>query len=288
MELTTETPAKINLYLRVVRRRADGYHDIETLFYPLPKLTDWLRITDRRDAGIGIDCSYPGVPCDKRNLAWKAAQHFAEASRIEPAWQITIDKRIPVAAGLGGGSSDAAAVLRSLNEAYDCPLSEDALNQVAAQLGADVPFFLQPTPCMGTGIGDILRPVPCRDDLHLVLVNPGFPVSTRWAYTHAVSEDAAEPRIDMLIGVLGNASSDLLAGRLYNTFETAVCEKFPLVTMLREFLCDAGADAAHISGSGPTVFGVFPDANTATAAGRKVREKFGAKYWVWCADEATS
>lgn len=281
MELATETPAKINLFLRVMKRRPDGYHNIETLFYPLRGLYDTVRVCDRLEPGISVHCDRTDLPTDRRNLAWQAAERFAEAARLKPAWTVTVEKRIPVAAGLGGGSSDAAAVLRLLNQAAGSPLSNDVLQQVAVQIGADVPFFLNPRTAVGTGIGDVLRPIPCPETLHLVLINPGFPVSTRWAYAHAASSAPSPPDIGQLIGVLGSPDSGLLAGRIYNSFESALCVKFPIVEILKECLCEAGAHAAQISGSGPTVFGLFPDPDAAALAARRVRDRFGQRYWVW-------
>ena len=258
--LTIITPAKINLYLDILGRRPDGYHDICTVFLPLPELTDTLALEDGAP-GIQLACDQPDVPADCRNLVWKAAAAFAAAAGIEPGWRFRLDKRIPASAGLGGGSSDAAAALKVLNARHGNPLSPENMRELAARLGADVALFLDPVPAIGTGVGEILRPLPPVRPLSLVLLNPLFPVATVWAYKNAGSVPRPPaPPVEELLAALADSATPLerVAAGTYNALEHAVCRKFPLLEILRETLLEAGCLAAHVSGSGGTVYGICP------------------------------
>jgi 4-diphosphocytidyl-2-C-methyl-D-erythritol kinase len=279
MKLAAPSPAKINLFLNIVGQRADGYHDIDTVFLPLDAPSDTVSL-DRRDApGIDIGCDVSVVPTDERNLCWRAASAFAAAAGCEPRWHIEIAKRIPVAAGLGGGSSNAATLLRLLNRTVPVPLAPETLRAVAVSLGADVPFFLDPTPCRATGIGEQLTPVPCRAALPLVLLHAGFPVAAAWAYREADRiERPAAPSATDVLAALAAGDTAAAARYAYNALEFAVCRKFPLVEMMFEFLRANGCLAAHVSGSGPTVFGVCPNTDR-TALLNAARQEFGDRVW---------
>ncbi len=276
--LTILTPAKINLYLDILGRRPDGYHDIRTVFLPLPELTDTLAV-EAGAPGIRLSCDNPEVPADARNLVWKAAEAFAAAAGVTPAWSFRLEKRIPAAAGLGGGSSDAAAALAGLNRLHGGVLPPETVRGLAAKLGADVPFFLNretggaagreheprlvlaPAAALGAGVGEILTPLPPVRPLSLVLVNPLFPVATVWAYRNAgnVPRPAAPP-VEGLLAALADSATPLasVASGTCNALEHAVCRKFPLLAMLREALLELGCLAAHVSGSGGTVYGLCP------------------------------
>jgi 4-diphosphocytidyl-2-C-methyl-D-erythritol kinase len=274
--LTITAPAKINLYLDILGRRPDGYHDIRTVFLPLPELADTLAL-ETGAPGIRLACDNPEVPADARNLVWKAAEAFAVAVGVVPAWSFRLEKRIPAAAGLGGGSSDAAAALAGLNRLHGGKLPPETLRTLAAKLGADVPVFLNretgntgsgeprlilaPTAAIGTGVGEILEPLPPVRPLSLVLVNPLFPVATVWAYKNAglVPRPAAPP-VEGLLAALADSATPLasVASGTCNALEHAVCRKFPLLAMLRETLLELGCLAAHVSGSGGTVYGISP------------------------------
>ena len=262
-EYMLETPAKINLHLEVLGKRQDGYHEIETLFYPLAWLRDdvSLEILAPSTGKIEVECDDPSVPDGEENLCHKAAAKFAEAAGVEPSWRIGIRKRIPVAAGLGGGSSDAAATLRLL-DAYVKRLEERELRGIAVSLGADVPFFLDPRPSIGRGLGDILEPVESNIELNILLVNPKFPVSAAWAYTHLdreVSLEATSLRESRLLEALRAGNPDLLPLEIRNDLAPALTRKFPLLQMLLDDLRSLGALTVGVSGSGPTVFAIFAD-----------------------------
>lgn len=272
-------PAKINLYLDILGRRADGYHEILTVFYPLPALADTLEIAEA-EPGIRLRCATPGVPEDASNLCCRAAAAFAEAAKIAPRWSLRLEKRIPVAGGCGGGSSDAAATLRLLNQMHGSPLSREVLHGLATRLGADVPFFLQPLPARATGIGEQLVPVPGSLACGLVLANPGFPIPASWAYAHwrdLPKPPATDPQA--LLAALAAADAPRVAAQAYNVFDAAIGRKFPVLALLLEDLRAAGCWTAHVSGSGPTVFGLCPRDRTAAVAAR-LREIHGESLWV--------
>ena len=279
--------AKINLYLEVVGLRLDGYHDIATVFLPLLEPTDRLTLTPAPDGMLTVHCDCPDVPPGPGNLCWRAATAFAEAAGLEAAWQVELEKRIPIAAGLGGGSSDAAAVLRLLMQLYPGALSVARLAQVAAALGADVPFFLEPRPALGQGMGERLSPIPCALGLDVVLANPRFPVSAAWAYGNRtrVPSPPAPPLAELLAAL---AAGDLegVARLTYNALEYAVLDKFPLLPLLQEALLAAGCLCAHVSGSGPTLYGLCRT-GAAPAIVARLRDDFGPALWL-CATASTA
>lgn len=259
------TPAKINLYLAVHERLPDGYHEITSVFLPIPELSDRVGIAKTDNLGIAFECAHPSVPTDEHNLCIRAARSFADATGIVPAWRIVLDKQIPVAAGLGGGSSDAAATLLALNDFHHRPLDDARLQAVAGELGADVPFFLDPQPCVGTGTGQALEPVPQKARFGLVLVNPMFPISAGWAYKQWDARDPSPAAVEGMLEALQVGELNAVAQRMHNDLEVCAFRKFPLLSMLRDRMLAAGCLAVLMSGSGPTLFGVCrPDDAAAT------------------------
>lgn len=252
---TINAPAKINLYLDIAGKRADGYHDIVTVFHPVPGLYDRIEICEMDRVGVEFHCSHPQVPVDATNLCVKAAQAFAVAAGVAPRWSITLDKQIPVAGGCGGGSSDAAAVLTLLDRWHPGVLSPVQLLGLARGLGADVPYFIEGGAAKATGIGEVLEPVSSRLDGALLLFNPVFPISAAWAYQHW-SRFAPPPAPDLsrLLQAMAAGDGQRAAALTYNGFEPAIYHKFPLLAMMARELCDQGAWCAHVSGSGPTLF----------------------------------
>jgi 4-diphosphocytidyl-2-C-methyl-D-erythritol kinase len=251
--LIRQAPAKINLGLAVHRRRSDGYHDISTIFLKV-SLTDTLCFEEiPRD--IVVQCDHPEVPSDARNLVYQAAvtlQSLAPRRGV----RLRLQKTIPVAAGLGGGSSDAAATLLGLNTLWELRLSQDELARYAERLGADVPFFLLPTvAALGRGRGDELEPLVYPRNFFLVLVNPRLAVSTAWAYERLRFE---------LTGLMNNTnilrqhleSGDLasLGGAFFNDLENVVLPRFPDVREVKTALTHPGVYGVCMSGSGPTVY----------------------------------
>jgi len=254
--------SKINLFLKVTGKRPNGYHEIETVFWPLDKPGD--RITVDFDAAPGIRAasSLAGLPEDLNNIAGKAAAMFAQAAKLAPCWDIRIQKVIPVAAGMGGGSSDAACVLEALNTRYPT-FSAHELAQLAVTIGADVPFFLNRRPVIARGVGEIFTEIgPAVKHLPLVIVNPRFPVSAQWAYRHLDAQRIGPARQGQLAALLaGLADGDMtkIANHLHNDLEYALYDKFPLLNILKEFMLAHGGLRVLVSGSGSSLYAVCAD-----------------------------
>ena len=238
-------PAKINPWLEIVGRRPDGYHDIDTCYQAID-LADTVVLEPSERPGVSCRVEGPfaaGVPAGEENLAARAALLLAERTGHEPRVAITITKEIPAGAGLGGGSSDAAAVLVALARRFAIPDPEDTLVELAAELGADVPFFLEGGTQRGTGIGDRLEAIPMPKERCGILVWPGTPVSTDWAYQE-------QDRI---------ARAETGTNRSGNAFAPLVMEKWPAIARAAEALREAGAEDPRLSGSGGAVFALFED-----------------------------
>jgi 4-diphosphocytidyl-2-C-methyl-D-erythritol kinase len=255
--LRCQAPAKINLGLQVLRRRGDGYHDIATIFVKI-SLVDVLTF-EAIPREIVIQCEPPGIPTDDRNLVYRAAaalQPLAPARGV----RLHLQKAIPVAAGLGGGSSDAAITLLTLNQLWELHLPHAELVRYAGQLGADVPFFLlSATAALGTGRGDVLEPIACPHDFFFVLVNPRFAVSTAWAYEKLKFElTARENNTNILKQYLECGDLASLGGAFYNDLEDAVLPHFPEVQRIKQALRQPGVYGVCMSGSGPTVYALCP------------------------------
>ncbi len=256
-----QAPGKINLFLKVTGRRSDGFHDLLTLFVPVAAPADTLDVDWNAAPGVGLDCSAPGVPGGVENLAGLAALRYAERSGIAPAWHIRLDKKIPVAAGMGGGSSDAGTLLRNLENRFGA-LGEARLAALALELGSDVSFFLNPAPAVARGRGEALAMLDFTlPELPLLLVNPRFPVSARWAYTHLLTEriGAGDEALERLLAVLRSGDLEAIGCSFHNDLAFALFRKFPLLAMLRDAMRECGALGVEISGSGPTLFALCRD-----------------------------
>jgi 4-diphosphocytidyl-2-C-methyl-D-erythritol kinase len=251
--LELSAAAKVNLALEVLRRRSDGYHEIATVMQTVD-LSDRLILEDAD--GLEVRTSAPGVPTDERNLAYRAARALRDAAGVERGARITLDKRIPVAAGLGGGSTDAAAALVGLNRLWGLRWPAAGLEELAVGLGMDVPFFLRGGAALATGRGERLAPLGGAA-LGLVLVNPRFAVSTADMYgrvTPAMYSDGARAR--EAAAALETRRASRVAVSLYNGLEVAARAVYPQIGQMQAALVAAGALGAAMSGSGPTVFGV--------------------------------
>jgi 4-diphosphocytidyl-2-C-methyl-D-erythritol kinase len=271
VSLALDAPAKVNLGLRIVGRRADGYHELESLFAPID-LCDAiaLRIESARTAEISLAVTgdAAGAPPGDENLAVRAARAFLARAGIAARVAIELTKRTPVAAGLGGGSSDAAAVLRGLAQAFPGAVTAAALEEVALGLGADVPFFLDPRPSWVTGIGERREPVSGLPSLALLLANPGEALATREVFRafDALAKPGAPSARPPSAPAREFADDRALAARLHNDLEEPAVRLCPPIARLRAHLSAAGARAVGMSGSGATVYGVFADRAAATRA----------------------
>jgi 4-diphosphocytidyl-2-C-methyl-D-erythritol kinase len=251
-------PAKINLGLSVLGKRDDGYHEIRTLFQAV-SLYDELELRPA-PSGIELVCEGENVPPDQENIVWKAARLFLSLLDSAQGVHILLRKNIPVAAGLGGGSSDAAAVLKGLSRLFSISLPNQELLEMGKQLGADVPFFLFGNSALGEGIGANLTSTPPLPNSWIVIINPGFPVSTKWVFTHAsLLLTKKSDHINMVKLFL--VENDLLriGYYLHNDLEAVVVKKYPIINELKNRLLSAGAVGAVMSGSGASVFGIFAD-----------------------------
>jgi 4-diphosphocytidyl-2-C-methyl-D-erythritol kinase len=271
-------PAKVNLGLAVHRRRPDGYHDISTLLLKI-SLVDEVRLT-AQPREIVVHCEHPEVPSDARNLVHRAAVALQPGAPGQGVC-LTLQKTIPVAAGLGGGSSDAAATLLGLNILWNLGLSSTELAAYAARLGADVPFFLLPTvAAMGYGRGDDLEPVACPRTFYLVLVKPPLAVSTAWVYQQLRFELTAPPKdTTILKQCLESGDIEGLGAVCFNDLEAVVVRHVPVVQDVKRALMRPGVYGVCMSGSGPTVYALCPSWDVAHEVASAVRQR-GWGVWV--------
>ncbi len=260
--LTLMAPAKINLYLAVTGKRPDGYHTLHSLFCPVG-LADTVSI-ELTQSGITVTCNHPAVPEDNANIAYTAAHTFLEKAQIKTGLHIHIDKQIPVAAGLGGGSSDAAAVLKGLNRHYQEPLSDQQMHSLATAIGADVPFFLVGKAAWVRGIGDQLTPANDIPSLPLILIDPGTPLSTALIYKNLnlrLTKCAQKHKNLSFEKLLSNEGYGLC-----NDLEPVAMKQCPAILDIKARLSALGAVGTLMSGSGSTVFGIFKKMITAQNA----------------------
>jgi 4-diphosphocytidyl-2-C-methyl-D-erythritol kinase len=278
--LTKQSPCKVNLLLNILGKRPDGFHELETVMQPV-NLCDELTF-EREGNGVQLTCSDPSLPTDSTNLVHRAATAFIQRSGISAGVRIHLEKKIPMAAGLGGGSGNAATTLLALNELFGRPLSPEQLHEIAASLGSDVPFFLQTRPALATGRGEKIQPLdlfPALDGCALLLVHPGFGIATGWAYKELARFPAAfhgeQGRAEKLIALLQTADVAQAGRAFYNSLEAPALEKYPWLAVLQDFLRENGAVAALMSGSGSTTFAITRDVCGAQELEERVKEKFG-------------
>lgn len=256
-------PAKINLCLHVEGRREDGYHDLAMLMQRVT-LADHLTLRLEPAPGVRIECPGVELPPGGENIAGRAARRMLQLAGRQTGVGLRIEKRIPVAAGLGGGSSDAASVLLALNQELGLHLSAEELRAEGLRLGADVPFFLLQHTAWATGVGERLQPVVGLPAAWYLLVNPGVEVSTAWVFQNLrLTSPGAVTKLPAL-----PTSIEGLVALLHNDLEPVTISRYPVVSRIKQQLLDSGAHGALMSGSGPTVFGVFADAAAARSAQR--------------------
>jgi 4-diphosphocytidyl-2-C-methyl-D-erythritol kinase len=278
---TIEAPAKLNIRLKITGRRPDGYHELVSIMTPV-SLLDVIDVNEIGGGGVELSASGYPVPLDDGNIVVRAAKSFSVTTGLQPGVSIKITKNIPVAAGMGGGSSDAAATLLILNEIYSKPLSLDDLRGLALRLGADVPFFLACTPCLVTGIGEILEPIERWPEFWYVIVVPFIRVSTAWVYQNYKMK-LTKGEYPFIKKKLESASL-VIPQVLENDLETVTSATFPLIDRIKRLLVANGAEGALMSGSGPSVFGAFGSLEPAESAKRhllaqKLGDVFVVKTW---------
>ncbi|HUO63593.1 MAG TPA: 4-(cytidine 5'-diphospho)-2-C-methyl-D-erythritol kinase [Terriglobales bacterium] len=262
------TSAKVNLVLEVLGKRPDGYHELSTVMQAVD-LFD--RLTVETAGAITLETSEAALPTDDRNLVVRAARLLREAADVDAGARIVLDKRIPVAAGLGGGSSDAAATLWALNRLWGLRWRRERLVELAVKLGMDVPFFLGRGRALGTGRGEVLRPLPGVGGYAMVLVNPGVGLSTQEVYGRVPKGWRAEPEgTRRMLDALKKRSGAGVAAALTNHLERWVEPAMPVIGHMKAALMAAGALGAAMSGSGPTVFGLARSLDQARQIQRRV------------------
>lgn len=284
MRLEKKSPCKINLLLNILGKRADGFHELETVMQPVNFCDDltFERIKD----GIQLSCSDRSLPTDSRNLIFRAAETFFSAAKIPGGAKIHLEKKIPMAAGLGGGSGNAATTLLALNELFDKPLSDEQMHELAASLGSDINFFLQNKPALATGRGEKIESLenfPALAGKAVLLIHPGFGISTPWAYQNLARFPEAlngkKGRAQGLIAKLKTNNRPAVADGFYNSLEAPAFEKFPVLKLYQEFLLSNGALASLMSGSGSTTFAICENVSGAKSLVEKFKSRFGQNCW---------
>lgn len=270
-QIIKKAKAKINLGLDVIRRREDGYHEVKMIMQSVD-IMDILTFTKTQTHGIkiiaGDSAVVEHIPTDDRNLIYKAAKLLLEKfpEKITGV-EIHLEKNIPVAAGMAGGSTDAAATFTAMNELFELELSVEELMRLGVKIGADVPYCIMGGTALSEGIGEILSPVCTPPFCYLVIAKPDLNVSTKYVYENLkLSEDIKHPDIDALLEAIREGNLHTMAKRMENILETVTAVKYPVIEEIKEMLCRQGALNALMSGSGPTVFGIFENEGDAKKA----------------------
>jgi 4-diphosphocytidyl-2-C-methyl-D-erythritol kinase len=284
MPLEKSSPCKVNLLLNILGKRADGFHELETVMQPV-NFCDGL-VFERGGNGIQLACSDKRLPVNSKNLVYRAAENFLSAAKISDGVKIHLEKKIPLAAGLGGGSGNAATTLLALNELFGQPLAPEKLFEIAAALGSDIPFFLQKKPVLAVGRGEkveSLENFPALLGNAFLLIHPGFGISTPWAYQNLARFPKAlngeNGRAQKLVSLLQTTDLGTAAAEFYNSLEAPALEKFPILQLFQKFLRANGALVALMSGSGSTTFAIFKNISAAETLAEKFKSKFGQNCW---------
>jgi 4-diphosphocytidyl-2-C-methyl-D-erythritol kinase len=284
MRLARTSCAKVNLLLNVLGRRPDGFHELETVLLPVA-VADEVQ-AERSGIGIWLTCNVLDLPTDSGNLVYRAARVFLDRIGVNEGVSVHLEKRLPLEAGLGGGSSNAAATLLLLNDLFDARLGPVDLAELAAGLGSDVPFFLEPGPALATGRGEQIRrlaPFTALRGTWLCLVHPGFGVSTPWAYRglggFPCALEGKPGRAQDLIELLQTADARRAGASFYNALEAPVFAKYPILQLLQEQLRRMNPLGVLMSGSGSTTFSLWPDEASAKVAEADMRGQLGDACW---------
>ncbi len=274
MKLELLSPAKINLLLKILGRRPDGFHEIITVMQTVSLADEITIITGTASTTVRGD--RPDFPDDEDNIIHGAIQGFQEISGIQDGIQVRVKKRIPVAAGLGGGSSNAGTVLRALNQHYEEPLNFQSLSELAGTLGSDVPFFLTGGTALASGRGETITVLPELDKVSIVLINPGFAVSTAHIYQKLkIGLTTPETALNILpVFSLGTRWSNDLINSMENDLEDVVMDAYPEIRQIKYWLMERNAGKVLVSGSGGTVFGLFMDPDDAREVGSVAKTRF--------------
>lgn len=269
--------AKINLGLDVLRRREDGYHEVKMIMQTVD-IRDVLTFKKSKKEGISLTVSREDLPASKDNLVYRAARLVMEQYDIKEGVEITLEKRIPIAAGMAGGSTDAAAVFHGLNELFSLGMTTEEMQKLGVKIGADVPYCIVGGTALSEGIGEILSSLPAPPQCVLLVAKPEIDVSTKFVYENLHANELKEhPDIDGMIEAIRNKDLSGITQRMENVLETVTAKEYPVIEELKELMKSGGAQNALMSGSGPTVFGIFTTRDKAEAAAGQIEERKLAK-----------
>jgi 4-diphosphocytidyl-2-C-methyl-D-erythritol kinase len=263
-EQTIKTPAKINIGLNIISRREDGYHNLETIFYPINL---WDELTIRENDKFILATNNSQLNTEGNNTITKARELIGDLTGIEIKAEVTLNKRIPIGAGMGGGSSDGAAALILFNKFYDLNISHEVLYKLALKIGSDAPFFIEPKPKFGSSRGETFESVELIIDQPILLVNPGIHISTSWAFSK-IKPKMPQTHLNQ-IELGGHNSWFNLKHNIVNDFESIVFDTYPEIRGIKDKMNDLGAEFTLMTGSGSTVFGIFSDISSAQKASRE-------------------
>ena len=287
--LEKQSPCKVNLLLNILGKRPDGFHELETVMHPV-RVYDLITF-ERAGQGLQLSCNRPELPTDSQNLVHRAATRFLESSGITEGIRLHLEKNLPLAGGVGGGSANAAVTLLGLNKLFGNPLASGQLSTIAASLGSDVPFFLQEQPALASGRGEQIEPLapfPAMQGAVFFLIHPGFGIATPWAYQQLARFPAAQKgrlgRARELISALNSKDLRTAGTLFYNSLEAPALEKFPVLELFQKFLRNNGAEGALMSGSGSTTFALVHGRPAAEELLEKFKSKFGARSWTALAE----
>ena len=284
MRLEKKSPCKVNLLLNILGKRVDGFHELETVMQPV-NICDEMTF-ERAGSSLQLTCSNPELPCDSKNLVHRAATSFLAAAEISDGVKIHLQKNLPLAGGIGGGSANAAVTFTALNELFGLPLPLVTLHELAAKLGSDVPFFLYDQPALATRRGEQVRTLenfPALKGKAFFLAHPGFGVSTPWSYQNLArfpkDQNGTAGRAAELIAKLQAGDLPAAAGDFYNSLEAPAFDKFPVLQFYKDFLREHGALVSLMSGSGSTTFAIAENLAAADALAEKFKSQFGDNGW---------
>ena len=276
-DISLKALAKINLGLDVVRRREDGYHEVRMIMQTI-HLYDRLDIKRTQEPGIQIQTNLSFLPVNENNLIYKAAKLLMDEFSITDGVSVKLDKRIPVAAGMAGGSTDAAAMLIGVNRLFSLGLTKRQLMERGVQIGADVPYCIMRGTALAEGIGEALSPLPPMVKCPVLIAKPSISVSTKFVYQNLKLDDTTfHPDIDRLIDDIKAKNLHDIAAHMGNVLETVTIPNYPVIDEIKKHMLSNGAVGAMMSGSGPTVFGLFDDEDTAKKAYKAMRSSHLAR-----------
>lgn len=276
-DISLKALAKINLGLDVVRRREDGYHEVRMIMQTI-QLYDRLDIKRTQEPGIQIQTNLSFLPVNENNLIYKAAKLLMDEFSITDGVSVKLDKRIPVAAGMAGGSTDAAAMLIGVNRLFSLGLTKRQLMERGVQIGADVPYCIMRGTALAEGIGEALSPLPPMVKCPVLIAKPSISVSTKFVYQNLKLDDTTiHPDIDRLIDDIKAKNLHDIAAHMGNVLETVTIPNYPVIDEIKKHMLSNGAVGAMMSGSGPTVFGLFDDEDTAKKAYKAMRSSYLAR-----------